>query len=262
MSTTDAVIRPRPVPDPRLRLFVLHHAGASHVPYRAWAGHLPPDWELCLLEAPGRGTRHGTPARTAGDLAGILLEDVRPWTDRPYAVFGHSMGAIAGYELTLALRDHGLPLPCWLGLSSARAPEHHPRRDGRRFDLPDAELRSVILEMGGTPREVLEEPGLWGYLEPILRADLQLVDTWQPRTGAVPLPVPLSVFSGAADKGALPHLMDTWAAHTSRFAGAHVLDGGHFYFQPDPSALIHRIVTDIRGNSVPGGEPFPVEGTL
>ncbi|GAA2911285.1 alpha/beta fold hydrolase [Streptomyces thioluteus] len=251
--STDPIIRPRPVPGAGLRLFVLHHAGGSHVPYRAWAGLLPPDWELCLLEAPGRATRPGQPRTTADGLAETFLDDLRPHLDAPYALFGHSMGAITGYELTLALRDRGLPLPRWLGLSAINPPEHHPRRE-QRFGLPDAELRDAVVALGGTPRETLEHPELWPLIEPVLRADLRLAETWRPRLDAAPLPVPLTAFAGDADPHAFPHLMHTWAARTTRFRGVRTLSGGHFYFQPDPAPLVDAVVDALRAEEgVPSG---------
>lgn len=257
-----SVIRPRPVDAPSLRLFVLHHAGASHVPYRPWAAHLPAAWELCLVQAPGRGGRPGPLRETAAGLAGAYLDDIRPWTDRPYALFGHSMGAVAGYELTLALRDRGVPLPRWLGLSAVSPPEHHPRAEPR-FDLPQEELRAAVAAMGGTQREVLEDPEMWELIEPVMRADLRVAECWEPRRGTGPLPVPLTVFAGDADVIAPAHLMHTWAARSERFCGAQVLSGGHFYFQPDPAELVGRIVSAIRSvaPAVQANTPGPAGST-
>lgn len=246
----DPVQRPRPVPDPELRLFVAHHAGGSHTPYRSWAAHLPAGWELCLLEAPGRNVRRGALCTDAAQLAATYLDDIRPWTDRPYALFGHSMGAVAAYELTLELAARGLPLPHWLGLSALNPPEHHPRADAR-YDLPDAELREAVLAMGGTPREVLEHPEMWALLEPVLRADLRLAESWRPRA-ADPLTVPLSVFVADSDPVATPALAGTWADRSTRFQRVHVLEGEHFYFQPDPAGLVARIVADIRSAAFSG----------
>ncbi|MBL1098516.1 thioesterase [Streptomyces sp. 205] len=228
-----------------MRLFVLHHSGASHIPYRPWAAHVPADWELCLVEAPGRGGRPGPLRETAAELAEAYVADVRPWADRPYALFGHSMGAVAGYELTLALRDRGLPLPRWLGLSAVSPPEHHPRAEPH-FDLPEDELREWLAVMGGTAREVLEDPEMWALIEPVLRADLRIAERWEPRHGTGPLTVPLSVFAGDTDPIAPWHLMHTWAERSIRFCGAQVLTGGHFYFQPDPAPLVGRIVSAVR----------------
>ncbi|MFC0602210.1 thioesterase II family protein [Streptomyces palmae] len=241
----DPVIRPRPVERPALRLFVLHHAGGTHVLYRSWAALLPADWELCLLDAPGRPARPGVPCGTAAELAEVHLADIGPWTDRPYALFGHSMGAIAAFELALALRERGLAPPRWLGLSAVSPPEHHPRAEPR-YALPDAQLRKAVGQMGGTTPEVLADPELWRLAEPVLRADLRMAECWRPRPGAAPLPVPLSVFAADGDRGAPPALMGTWAAHSTRFAGVHTLPGGHFYFQPDPAVLVGRIVAAIR----------------
>ncbi|WP_370423418.1 thioesterase II family protein [Streptomyces sp. QH1-20] len=239
------IIRPRPVQDPELRLFVLHHAGGSHAPFRSWARLLPAEWELCLVDAPGRVARPGPPCRSAAELAERFLDDFRPLMDRPYALFGHSMGAIAAYETALAVHERGLPLPQWLGLSAISAPEHHPRGT-RRFALPDDGLREAVLRLGGTPREVLEDPELWAFFSPIMRADFELSETWRPRRDAPALPVPLSVFVADGDAGVPLSRTEGWAATSTRFLGTRVFSGDHFYFQPDPAALVDAVVAGIR----------------
>ncbi|MFD7663684.1 thioesterase II family protein [Streptomyces sp. NPDC059788] len=228
-----------------MRLFVLHHAGGSHVPYRNWAAYLPPDWELCLTEAPGRGHRYASPlCRTAGELAEVWLEDLRPWTECPFALFGHSMGGIAAFELSHLLRDRSLPLPRWVGISGVRPPEFHIR-SRQRHDLPAARLRQAVLEMGGTPPDVLADPGLWRLLEPVLRADLALAERWRPTDGARALPVPMTVFAGDRDAGVPTGELRGWEAYSTRFSGVQVLPGGHFYFQSDPAALVSRAVREL-----------------
>ncbi|MFJ6135521.1 thioesterase II family protein [Kitasatospora sp. NPDC092286] len=240
------LLRVRRPAAPELRLFVLHHAGGSHVGYRPWAPLLPPEWEVCLVEAPGRIGRSGPPCRTADELAGALLRGLSGELDRPYALFGHSMGAIAAYELTHALHRRGLPLPEWLGLSGLAAPEHHPRRVSG-FDLSDDDqLRSAVEAMGGTPRAILDDPEFWPLLTPVLRADFGLVECWRPDLDREPLPVPLAVYGGERDEVTPPGLLPGWAARTTRFLGTRLLPGAHFYFQPAPTPLLRLVVEDVR----------------
>jgi surfactin synthase thioesterase subunit len=87
----------RPAP----RLFVLHHAGGSHVLYRRWAAGLPDTWDVRLLDAPGHGLLPDLPRiDDAHRLADFLLRGVESELDRPYALFGHVMGALVAYEIT------------------------------------------------------------------------------------------------------------------------------------------------------------------
>ena len=238
-----ALTRLRPVPHSRFRLFVLHHAGGSHLGYRGWVRHFPSDWEICLVDAPGRARRSGEePFREAGSLADHLCDIVRPELDRPYGLFGHSMGALIAYEMTHRLTETP---PTWLGASSW-SPVPGPERAEPRHRAPSGRLREAIAAMGGTPHHALEDPELWAYVEPLVRADLQVVDTWSPDPQSPPLRVPLSVFGGAEDPGMTPERLSGWADHVQGDFAHHTLPGGHFYFTGRTGDLVARITRDIR----------------
>ncbi|MEV8320781.1 alpha/beta fold hydrolase [Streptomyces sp. NPDC059900] len=229
---------------PALRLFVLHHAGGSHVSYRHWPAGLPDTWDVRLLDAPGHGRLIDQPPVTdAGRLADFLLRDIEPELGGPYALFGHSMGAVMAYEITRRAVDLGLPLPVWVGVSARSAPR--PAGVTSRYhELSDTELRTRLKLLGGTPDGVFDDPGLWALFESIIRADLHLVENWRPACDAAPLPVALSAFAGREDRSAPPSRMAGWEAHTEHFTGLRVFDGGHFYFQDDPGPLLRHIERD------------------
>ncbi|MFD9004262.1 thioesterase II family protein [Streptomyces sp. NPDC059582] len=230
---------------PALRLFVLHHAGGSHLPYRRWPDGLPDTWDVRLLDAPGHGLLFDLPQITdAGRLADYLLGSIEPELTCPYALFGHSMGALVTYEITRRVADRGLPLPVWVGVSARTAPQL-AGRGNRYHELPDAELRTRLKLLGGTPDDIFDNPDLWDLFAPIIRADLRLVETWRPAPDAAALPVALSAYAGGADHSASPQRMTGWEEHTERFLGLRVFDGGHFYFQDDPGPLLRQIEQDV-----------------
>ncbi|MFC8919398.1 thioesterase II family protein [Streptomyces sp. NPDC047821] len=229
-----------------LRLFVFHHAGGSHLPYRDWPGRFPAEWDVRPVDAPGRGLRADRrPIEDAGLLVEHFLTELDADLDGPYALFGHSMGGLVAYELTRRVLAEGRTPPVWLGMSARGV----PRPDGegtRRHLLPDDLLRRELAAMGGTPAAVLEEPELWEIFAPAIRGDLRLVETWRPTPDPAPLPVPLSVFGGTRDAVAPPARLAGWAERAEHFLGLHLFEGGHFYFQPDPTELTGRITADVR----------------
>ncbi|KUM99166.1 thioesterase [Streptomyces yokosukanensis] len=227
-----------------LRLFVLHHAGGSHLLYRHWPTELPDTWDVRLLDAPGHGHLLELPRITdAGRLADFLLRDIEPELTFPYAFFGHSMGALVAYEMARRVVEKGLPPPVWIGVSARSAPR--PAGPGKPYrEPPDAELRTRLRLLGGMPEGVLDDPELWALFDPIIRADLRLVETWSPAPGAGPLPVALSAFAGGEDHFAAPSRMAGWEGHTEHFLGLRVFDGGHFYFLDDPGPLLRQIERD------------------
>ncbi|MFI9764438.1 thioesterase II family protein [Streptomyces sp. NPDC051963] len=229
---------------PALRLFVLHHAGGSHLLYRQWPAGLPDTWDVRLLDAPGHGLLLDQPQITdAGRLADCVLSTIESELTCPYALFGHSMGALVTYEITRRAVDRGLPLPVWVGLSARPAPQSQGQRT-RYHELPDDELRTHLKRLGGTPDEVFDAPDLWALFAPVIRADLSLVENWRPASDTGPLPVALSAFAGREDLSAAPPQVAGWAEHTEHFLGLRVFDGGHFYFQDDPGPLLRQIEQD------------------
>ncbi|MFF3847868.1 thioesterase II family protein [Streptomyces sp. NPDC002328] len=228
-----------------MRLFVFHHAGGSHLAYRDWPGRFPAGWEVRPVDAPGRGLLSDRPVLDdAAQLVAHFRRELDGELRGPFALFGHSMGALVAWELTRSLLAEGRTPPVWLGLSARGT----PRPDGegtRRHLLSDPDLRRELAAMGGTPAQLLADPDLWELFAPALRGDLRLVETWRPAPDTGPLPVPLSVFGGRLDAVAPPRRLAGWAQRATPFLGLHLFDGGHFYFQPDPTALTLRITEDV-----------------
>ncbi|WP_017568769.1 thioesterase II family protein [Nocardiopsis halotolerans] len=237
--------RPRPVPHARFRLFLLHHAGGSSLGYRSWVRHFPADWEVCLVEAPGRGTaERETPFRNAGHLARHLHGHLAPALDRPFGLFGHSMGALVAYELAHLLAAEGPARPAWLG-ASAWSPAPGPERDEPRHLMTSDRLRESVARMGGAVARSLADPDQWQAAEPLIRADLGLVDGWRPDPDTPPLRVPLSVFGGEDDPGVPPERLAAWDDHAEGPVEHHLLPGGHFYFVGRAGDVATRITKDV-----------------
>ncbi|SEM10535.1 thioesterase II family protein [Streptacidiphilus jiangxiensis] len=245
------VVRPRPVPDPAVRLFLFHHAGGSHLLYRGWAAAFPPDWELCLLAAPGRAESAAKPpVSDCAELVELFRGAVAPLSDRPFAFYGHSMGALLAYELTRVLLDRGEALPCWLGVSAFGAPRAPQGPAVRRDLLPDPELKELLRRIGGNAERLLEDEGLWRFFGPLFRNDFRLVDSWRPREPFVRLPVPLTAFGGVDDVVVDAAGLAEWAEHTEEFLGVHRYQGDHFYLRSHRDDLARYITAAVASRTV------------
>ena len=242
------VLRPRPVAEPVLRLYLLHHAGGSHTTFRPWLPLFPEDWELRLVVAPGRPKAAPHPAVRDLRVLGRDLADHLSTlgADEPYAVFGHSMGALVGFAAALEVQEREGPAPVWVGVSGHPGPYNSITRERPPLHgLPPAELRSALVTLDGLPERVLADPLLWERVQPMVRADLEAAETWRPPAPAV-LRRPVSAFCGDRDPVAGAGDAAAWRRHSSDFVGVRQFPGGHFYFQDAPAPLVRCIVGDIR----------------
>ena len=190
---------PKPNPAARLRLFCFPHAGGGALTYRMWPEALPADVEVCAVQLPGRDGRIEDPAIDNLDaLVDALVPELLPLLDRPFALFGHSMGAMISFEVARRLRARQLAVPQRMFVSGRRAPQLPPEDERRTFDLPKDEFVEELGRLNGTPREVLEHPELLELLLPILRADFSVCQTYVYAPGE-PLDVPITVLGGLED---------------------------------------------------------------
>ena len=210
------------------RLFCLPYAGGGAAIYKGWAPLAPPALQIAAVQLPGREHRLAEPAFSGLEtLVPSLLEGIRTHLDRPFAIFGHSMGALIAFELARTLRRRELPSPAHLFLSGHRAP-HLPDRRPPIHALPDAEFWPALRKLGGTPDEVFAHPELMALIEPALRADFQLCETYAWREEP-PLDIPLSVFGGSDDPNVERSELEAWRDVTRGPVTVEMLPGDHHY---------------------------------
>jgi len=195
---------------------------------------------LTGIELPGRGRRSGEAlCRDLETLADDCFAQLRPAIGRgPYALFGHSMGALLAYLCALRIRQAGLPSPEALFLSGQAAPELAGKT--QRYRLPHDEFIQMLQTLGGCPPELLREEELIAYLEPILRADFEAVETWRPGRQESALPIPIILFRGSEEDLALEATL-AWSRHTAAGFELHHLEGGHFFIQDHGQAIVSII---------------------
>lgn len=238
------IVRPRPAA--RLRLICLPWAGGGASGYRDWAPHLPEDVEVVAVQLPGRESRLAEPSVSAMEpLVARLAAGVLGHLDRPFALFGHSMGALIAFELAHRLRSMGRE-PVHLFVSGSRAPHLPSRRARDRHTLPDQEFLSTVRELGGLPPEVLASRDLLDLVLPALRGDFALVETYTWRAGPV-LHSPLSAFGGVEDGDVDRDDLEAWSRHTTGPSRIHLLPGGHFFVHSAREGLLRIVAAELDG---------------
>lgn len=229
------LVQPRPNPQAALRLFCFPHAGSGSSVYRTWPEGLPPSVELVAVELPGRDTRFKErPAHRLAELVPAIADGLAGELSRPFAFYGHSMGALISYELTRELRRRGAPLPRHLFVSGRRAPQLP--EPAPMFDRSEEAFVAGLRQLGGVPEAVLAEAELMAIFLPILRADFSIGDT-AVIAPEPPLPVPITALGGLADQRASLEELHAWRAQTSAAFDVETFPGGHFFHQSERAAF-------------------------
>lgn len=212
----------------RIRLLCFHHAGGGASAYTGWQHGLGDDVAVVPVQLPGREGRIGEPRfQEMEALVDELTEELDAVLDQPFAVYGHSMGALVAYNVVRRLFRTGRPLPEVLLVGAYPAP-HRPPALGELPELPDDELTRVLLELGGMSESILAYPEWLTAALDMVRDDLRVCRSHD-RAFLPRLPFPIEVFSGRSDplmQGVEP---ERWLEHTRAGFRVHRLPGGHFF---------------------------------
>jgi len=212
--------------------------------YRSWQRWFPEQIDVCLVHLPGRDQRIKEPAFTRLIL---LVKAIADHMDRktsvPYALYGHSMGALISFELGRELfRRHGTE-PEHMFVSGRRAPQW-PRNEPAIFNLPHCEFIAELRRLNGTPGEVLDNPELIELFINPLRADFESVETYEYRSGEK-LSCPITVYGGLQDEHVPVESCRAWQGQTSAGCKVRMFTGDHFFVRnpgPDFVAAFRRDV--------------------
>lgn len=212
--------------------------------YRTWPAQLPPDVEPWLIQLPGREERFREPRFTrVAPLIEALTPLIAPYLDKPYSVFGYSMGGLLGYELIRSLRTIGAPMPDRLFVTARQAP-HLVETRPSLYTLPDDQLfEELDRRYGGIPSEALKNPEIRSVFVPLLRADIEMIETYQHQPGP-PLACPISVFGGQTDRITRDELA-AWQDMTTHPVEVRQFEGGHFFINTNPAPLLSAISREL-----------------
>jgi medium-chain acyl-[acyl-carrier-protein] hydrolase len=231
-------------PNAQIRLFCFPYAGAGTLPYRPWADALPPEIEVCAIQLPGRESRFREAALTdveplISTLTGLLYPHR---LDRPFAFYGHSLGALIAFELARNLIKYYNVAPAHLFVSARIAPHLADSRPPIHL-LSEAEFKKTLRELGGTPPEVLDNPEMAPVLE-TLRADFAMNERYH-YVIADPLAVAISVYGGVDDCKVSEQELSAWKMHTSARFDLRMFPGDHFFINSSRPALLRTIVREL-----------------
>ena len=236
---------PKPNQQASLRLFCFPYAGGAAAVFRSWAAGLPKEIEVCSIQLPGHGSRH---SEALYDRIESLIEDlvpaILPFLDKPFAFFGHSMGALIAFELASHLRSVYRLEPAHLFVSGRTAPQV-TRPERRTFDLPEREFIEELRRLNGTPPQLLEDPEVLQIALPILRADFAICQTYRFSSEHL-LTCPLTAFGGLHDQEIEREGLEAWRHRTTGSFSLRMLAGDHFFLHTSQELLLQVISQKLR----------------
>jgi pyochelin biosynthetic protein PchC len=231
-------------PDAPRRLVCFPHAGGAASYYRPVAVGIDASVEVLAVQYPGRQDRRRE--NTVDDierLADLVVDELVPWCDRPFGLFGHSMGAMVAYEVARRLERRGID-PAVLFASGRRAPSRH--RESTVHLLDDAGVKAELLRLSGTGAALLDDDDMLAMILPALRGDYRAVASYRHRPGP-PLSCPVRVLVGSDDTEVTPEEAADWQYHTNGGFDLSVFPGGHFYLDQHADAVVRLVESNLPG---------------
>lgn len=244
LAETPWFVCPSPRPEASWRLIGLPYGGGGPQAFRGWPDALPDSVELLAVNMPGRGSRLGDPLITDMDtLVWHIVQAMGGAFDKPFAFFGHSVGALTAYETARRLQELGLPMPLRVFASAHHAPGDSVPTEPM-YDLPVDELVEVIRRLGLVPEEALNNPELLDLIVPPLRADFAISETYS-LAHVSALIAPITALGGTDDDLVSPADLLAWSGYTDAGFDALTFPGDHFYTADRLSEVADTIVAAV-----------------
>ncbi len=217
-----------------MNLYAIPYAGGHSLVYRSLSEALSPQVTLQPLELPGRGKRAKDDLKhDIHDITEDLFQSIRNdlLSENRYAIFGHSMGSLLGYLLTLRIMKEGLPTPSHLfcsGHSAPSIPKIDMVKEAPKYAASSENFWAYIDSLGALPPELKEHQELMNYFEPIIRADMQALEKYEYRELKEAIPVPIHVFYGVDDSETPVYALFPWQNESKYMVNFLPNEGGHF----------------------------------
>ncbi|MBW4673439.1 MAG: acyltransferase domain-containing protein [Desmonostoc geniculatum HA4340-LM1] len=235
-------------PKAKVRIFCFPYAGAGASVYKDWSSLFPSSIDICPIQLPGRENRwQETPITQLKTLITVFTPLLRPYLDTPFAIFGHSMGALIGFELTQELHRRNWEMPDHLFMSGFCAPQIS-KPDLPIHKLSEPKFIDALRRFQCTPESVLLHSELMQVFLPILRADFKLLETYFYRQNAA-LNCPITALGGAADPKVSQQELEQWRQQTISHFSLKLFAGGHLFLNQQANLLAQEICETLLNSS-------------
>ncbi|MDK4501207.1 thioesterase domain-containing protein [Fusobacterium necrophorum] len=229
------------------RLIMFPYAGGGTSVFRKWE-KLFCDVRLYAVQYPGRENRMSEEPIKDFD---ILLNEVFKNLikiiddDRPYYLFGHSLGTKLVYELTLRIMNDSMKKPSGIIVSGGKAPCF--KEENPIYHLDDIDFIKGINRYSGTPEEIIQNIEIMKIFLPMLRADFMIDETYQ-RKEIEKIDIPILGLMGTDDKELKIEELKKWEEYTTKDFKYRYIEGGHMFINTNTELVAKEISSFINEN--------------
>lgn len=226
-----------------MKLYMIPFAGGSCYSYRPLEQLIEEKIDTQVFELPGRGKRIlESFVENHSEAVDDICRQMDVYNAEEFAFFGHSMGAILAYLVTIRLKEEGKKLPKHLFLAGHRAPNCR-QRSIVKHELPKKEFISELQKLEGVPKQLLEDPETMDFFEPLIRADFRVIEGYC-QNEIVQVPVPITLFMG--DKDDITNKeKENWKSFTSENFIYDEYVGGHFFIYQHKDQIMKTILDSL-----------------
>lgn len=229
----------------KLKLFCLPYAGGSASAYNKWNKKLCEEISVIPVELSGRGKRIIEPlyasfSECLEDLTEKIAEEI---DEKPFALYGHSMGAKIIYELYYSILNKMGKMPVYLFFSGSNPPEI--RTDKMIYKLSDQKLKDTIIALGGTSQEVIDNPEVFDYFLPIIRSDFFMDETYIFEQKSEKLQCNVMVLAGKNDTNISLKEIRLWENYTTGRCKYYLYPGEHFMTDNEQNIVLKLIQGEL-----------------
>ncbi|MCG8670897.1 MAG: alpha/beta fold hydrolase [Pseudomonadales bacterium] len=225
---------------PKARLVCFCHEGGSADYFASWVEALRDDVEIVAVQLPGRADRaNETPLDNVHDVVEELVNSESLPIDKPYLLFGHSLGATLAFETLTKLNELGLPMPKRIILSGRQAPSDVGDYFQKMAHLDDQDFFEDLVNDDCLSQWVLKAPEEVAKALPYIRADFQMLEDYIP-SPIVQFNIPIEVFAGSRDSIPLGNLLE-WQKASRHPVHVCVFKGAHGFIDEDRASVLNHI---------------------
>jgi len=218
-------------------LFLFPYAGGGPAVFGKWLTEFDNHIEAFIAHYPGRGSRHNEPPiKQIDTLVEKLFPTIQPYLDKPFAFFGHSFGALIAFELAKRIQPQVLFIS---GCGAPNLPNPYPLI----HHLPDPEFIKSLQEFDGIPAEISDNSELMELLLPMLRADFEAFESYQPTSHQ--LRCPIIAFGGLDDPRTGQEQLEGWDILTNARFKSQYFPGDHFFITNHKTEVIASINSEL-----------------